>query len=94
MKSSKLLWGLVLLNVLLVIVLMMQLGGENVARAQEAQQPRGDYLLIPADVPGVTNGVIYMLDTRNGVLGGWIYEQGPRKLSPIPPIDVARLYSR
>ncbi|MGE5612340.1 MAG: hypothetical protein ACM359_24040 [Bacillota bacterium] len=93
MKRSKVLWALALLNVVLVVVLMIQLGGENVARAQEAR-PRGEFVLIPADIPGVNNGVIYMLDTRNGVLGGWIYEQNQRRLVPIPPIDVARLYSR
>jgi hypothetical protein len=42
---------------------------------------------------GVSNGVVYMLDTRNGVLGGWIYDQNQKRLVPIPPIDVARLYS-
>ena len=66
MSRSRLLWTLAVLNAVLVTALCWKLGGENRAYAQRAG--RGDYVMLPGKVTTAPNGVIYMVDTRNGLL--------------------------
>ncbi len=89
MKRSKTIWALAFLNAVLVIVLMFKIGGEPTARAQP--RARGDLIMIPTDMPGVANGVMFLLDTQNGILGAIYYDQNQRALNVTQPIDVARL---
>ena len=91
MRRSKLLWGLALLNAILVSVLMWKIGGENVASAQA--RGRGEYIMIPADIPQAPNGVMFVLDTREGVLGAFYYDQNQKQLNVAQPIQVSRLFS-
>jgi len=91
MRHSKLLWGLAFLNAVLVMVLMWKVGGENTAVAQV--RGRSDIIIIPTDMPGATNGVMFMLDTQNGILGAVFYDQNQRALNVTQPIDVGRLFA-
>jgi len=91
MKRSKVLWGLVGLNVFLVIVLALKLGvaerpayGNNLAG--------GDYLMVPARVTGFNNGVVFMLDTNDGVLSAFSYDNNRKQLSAMEPIPLTRLF--
>lgn len=87
MKRRTLLWGLAAVNALLLVVLMWKLGVDNPAQAQA--MPRGNFIMVPADVPGATAGVIYIVDTSNGILGGFYLTQ--RGLEVMPPLPFARL---
>lgn len=89
MKGSRLLWALVVLNVVLLIGVGMNFRWSSVAHAQ--RMARGDYLMIPANIPGNANGVMYMVDTRNGLLSGFYYDNDDKVLIPIPPLNLTRL---
>jgi hypothetical protein len=91
MKRSKVLWALAGLNAMLVVVLMWRLGGENPARAQAAQA-RSDYLMVPARVSGANNGVVYMIDTRNGLLSAFFYDNNRKELNVMDPINLGRIF--
>lgn len=88
--KTKVLWALIALNLTLFIALVGRVGGENEAIAQ-ARRP-SNYLMIPADISGGSNGVIYLLDTTTGVLGGMSYDDAAKQLSSMPPIDLNRVF--
>ena len=90
MQRHKGLWALAGLNAFLAVVLLWKLGGDNSARAQAAQA-RSDYIMAPARVSGATNGVVYMLDTRNGVLSAFIFDSSRKELNVMEPIPLARV---
>ena len=90
MKRRTVLWALAALNAALLVALMWKLGAENVAHAQRGG--RGDYLMIPAKVSGASNGVIYMVDTRNGLLGAFVYDNNKHDLLTMDPINLNRVF--
>jgi hypothetical protein len=92
MKRRTMLWMLAALNVVLATALVWKLGGEPSAQAQ-MRGPRGDYVMIPAKMQGANNGVVYMIDTRNGLLSAFIYDNSAKELVSMPPIDLARFMS-
>lgn len=89
MKKRTMLWMLAALNAGLAMALLFKLGGEPVAAAQV--RARGDYVMVPARVSGVSNGVVYMVDTRNGLLSAFTYDHGAKDLQSMPPIDLNRV---
>lgn len=91
MRRSRLLWTLAFVNAVLVMVLMWKAGGDNPAAAQ-VRPGRGEYIMIPADIPQAPNGVMFVLDTRTGILGAFYYDQNQKVLNTAQPIDVARLF--
>ena len=91
MKRSKVLWGLVGLNVFLVIVLSLKLGvAERPAHAN--MLAGGDYIMAPARVTGFNNGVIFLLDTNDGILSAFSYDNNRRELNAMDPIPLERLF--
>jgi hypothetical protein len=90
MKRRHVLWSLAVLNALLLVVLIWKFTPENEARAQAAG--RGDYVMFPARVAGYPNGVIYMIDTRDGLLSGFSYDSRAKDLDAMEPINLRRLF--
>lgn len=91
MKRRTMLWTLVALNVVLATALAWKLGGEPTAHAQA--RARGDYVMVPGRVEGATSGVVYVVDTRNGLLSAFMYDRSGRELNTMQPIDLARFMS-
>ena len=92
MKRSKVLWGLVVLNVFLVIVLSLKLGlAEKPARANNALAA-GEYIMAPARVQGFNNGLVFVLDTNNGVLSAFSYDHNRKTLNIMDPIPLGRFF--
>ncbi len=91
MKYGKLIWALAALNAALLLALVWKLGGETPAHAQLARS-RGEMVMIPADVPIMQNGVVYILDAQNGVLSGFSFDQNARALTVMQPLDLNRLF--
>jgi hypothetical protein len=92
MKRSKVLWGLLGLNVFLVIVLSLKLGvAERPAHAGNALAG-GDYIMAPARVTGFNNGVIFVLDTNDGILSAFSYDNNRKELNTMDPIPLTRLF--
>lgn len=91
MKRVQALWLLAAINVLLLAALCFKYNlAETPAHAQRAIGRGGDYVLLPAKNNVNPNGVVYMLDTRNARLSGFIYDG--RGAQPMPPIDLARVF--
>src|SRR4051812_42393456 len=49
-------------------------GGAAGAGAAGASRRPGDYLMIPGEVPGGTQSLVYIVDTTNGWLGAIAYD--------------------
>jgi hypothetical protein len=91
MKRSKVLWGLVGLNVFLGIVLSLKLGAADKPAYGNALAG-GDYVMVPARITGFNNGVVFMLDTSNGVLSAFSYDHNRKELNAMDPIPLGRLF--
>src|SRR4030095_12600414 len=92
MKRSKVLWGLVALNVFLAVVLLFKrVAAERPAHANNALAG-GDYIMAPARITGFNNGVVFMLDTNNGVLSAFTYDNNRKQLDTMDPIPLTRLF--
>ena len=88
--KSKLLWGLIGLNAILVFML----AGDFRASPAEAQVHRpADYVMIPCQFQdGVSEGVC-IVDATNGLIGAMTYDQGNRILSVQPPVNLTNIFS-
>jgi hypothetical protein len=91
MKRGKVLWGLVAINVFLVIVLSLKLGiGERPAHANALAG--NDYIMAPARITGFNNGIVFVLDTNEGVLSAFSYDNNRKQLNTMDPIPLDRLF--
>ncbi len=90
MKNA-VLWGLVLLNALLLAAFVGRISGSDAAMAQ-SRRPN-DYLLIPANIAEEgSSAVVYMLDSTNGILGGMVFDDSRRELNTMQPINIDRVF--
>ena len=89
MKKRTMLWMLAALNAVLATALVFKLGGEPTAQAQA--RARGDYVMVPGLVNGVSNGVVYVVDTRNGLLSAFTFDHNTKEMQAMPPIDLNRV---
>lgn len=94
-KASKVktavLGGLVVANALLVAVLLSRHAPENQARAAAANV--GDVLAVPGQLPGFTNGVVFLVDTRGHKLTAITVNShtAPAKVDAMRPVDLDKL---
>jgi hypothetical protein len=89
MKST-VLWGLAVLNVLLVALFIARMTKDNAAMAQ-ARRP-GEYIMIPGEVTGGAAEVVYVIDTGSGQLGAISYDDARRRLDAMTPVDLTRVF--
>jgi hypothetical protein len=89
MKST-LLWALVILNAVLLCTLLGRVSHDNVAQAADSRR-MGDYLVISGDVNGTANGLVYVLDTSNELLGAMAYDDTRNVIDVMPTIDLRRI---
>ncbi|HEV2293814.1 MAG TPA: hypothetical protein VGR35_08150 [Tepidisphaeraceae bacterium] len=89
--KTVILWGLVVLNVLLLAAFVGRLSGSDAAMAQA--RGRSDYLLIPASIAeDASSAVVYMLDTDNNILGGMTFDDSRKELLTMQPLDIERIF--
>jgi len=102
MKST-LLWALVALNAVLLLSFLDRVSKDNTAAAQPAggngaanmpggSRRPGDYLMIPGEVTGGPTGLVYIIDTSNGLLGAMTYDDSSQKLFAMPFIDLQKQF--
>ena len=88
--KSRIVWGLVALNVMLAAVLVARWLKPQTVMAQAAARP-GDYIMVPAEVVGGSSTLIFVVDTSNNQLSGLAYDQN--QLVALPPIDLTRVFN-
>jgi hypothetical protein len=95
MKST-MLWALVALNVLLLAGFVSRFIPGNAAVAAQAARRPGEYAMIPGEITGGTAGVVYIVDTTNGLLTAASYDQtaGGGKLVSQAQINLTELFAR
>src|ERR1700676_3994844 len=86
--KSLLFWGLACLNVFLLVVVVNRYSKPNAAMAQGLAP--GDYLTAPGTITGQSDGVVFVLDTRNGLMPAMQYDSGKQTFGSLPSIDVNR----
>ena len=89
--KSKILWALAGLNLGLALMLVFGSVAENQAMAQSRVMRPADYILVPGDVPGADAGVVYIIDSSNGMLGAMTYNSKDN-LDIMQPVNIARLF--
>lgn len=92
MKST-VLWTLVLLNAVLVGTFVFRLFPDNAAHAQAVKAARpGDYILIPGQLAGGSNAIVYVLDTTTGALSAMSFDEPRNEIRMMSPLDLARVF--
>jgi hypothetical protein len=91
--KRKILWGLIGLNVVLLVCLTGRLTNPEAAWGQ----PRGalrpsDYVMVPGEVIGGTSEVVYIVDTSNGYLGAMTYDDTHGQLLTMAPLDLSTIF--
>ncbi len=93
--KSVLLWTLVVVNALLLLGFIGRVQQDNSAIAQPAAARRpGDYLMIPGEVIGGINGLVYVLDTVNGQLSAMTWDDSQKRLAHMRPIDLGAVFQQ
>ncbi len=90
-------WSLVGSNALLAMTFLSRFTHDNsaIAKAQEAMPRRtGDYLMIPGEVTGGSSGVVYIVDTTNGLLSAISYDENTHRLVSMPKVDMLTVFSQ
>jgi hypothetical protein len=93
MKST-VLWALIILNAALLVSFVWRVMPENAAVAQQrgaaAPARAGDYLIIPAEISGGSNGVLVVLDQTNGQLSAAAWDDANRRPDFMGKVDLRR----
>lgn len=68
---------------------------QNQNPAQNRTPRPGDYLMIPGEVTGGSSSVVYVIDTTNGWLGAFAYDDAVKRVEAMPNrIDLAQIFSQ
>jgi hypothetical protein len=89
MVQSKIIWGLVWINVALLLGLTLKMTSPT-ASAQ-AHRP-SDYLMIPGEVVGGSFAVIYIVDTNQGRLSAVSFDDTSGRIGAMPPLDLNQIF--
>jgi sugar lactone lactonase YvrE len=85
--KRRIFWALVGLNVLLLGAMLLRS-----KPAAAAPRVRADYIMIPGSVAGSPNDVVYVIDTDNGKLSALVYDDGTKRVTSMPPIDLGAAF--
>ncbi len=92
MKRSNVFWALVAANVLLAVAFVWRMIPDTAAVAQVHRA--GDYIMMPANMSGVNNGVVFIVDTSNGLLAAAVYDENGKSIArAMLPMDLNRVFS-
>ena len=85
------LWTLLGVNLILTVALAGNLVRANPARAQvQEATSRDDYLMMPGEINGGTNAIVYVLDETTHQLSSMSYDDSMRRLTTMAPRDINR----
>jgi hypothetical protein len=95
MKST-VMWALIFLNAILMGAFYSRIAKPNTAYGQVTpanQRPPGDYLMIAGEVNGANSGVVYVVDTTNGLLGAMSYDDSHKSIDVMPVVDMNQAFN-
>jgi hypothetical protein len=92
MKSATV-WILAAVNALLLVTFVSRHMGDNNAMAQVTRRPP-EYVMIPGEISGVSSEVIFVVDTANGELGGFSYDNNTLRLDAMSTVDIGRIFEQ
>lgn len=90
MKST-VIWALTALNMLLAALFVVRMTSDTTAMAQGGRP--GDYLMVPGEVLGGNNAVVYVVDQNSHELSAMSYDDSNKKLVTMPPLNLDRYLS-
>lgn len=96
MKST-ILWTLIITNAMLVGAFYSRFARPNTASAQitpPAQRRPGDFLMISGEINAGNSGIVYIVDTTNGLLGAMTYDDSLRRIDVMPVIDINQAFNQ
>ena len=88
--KTRLIWCLIGVNIALAVTLLPSLLREKTA---VAKIPRpSDYLMIPGQITGADRGVVYIIDTTQGMMSAVAFEDSSGRIEVMPPTDLVRVF--
>jgi hypothetical protein len=84
------LWSLILMNAALLAVFASRMTKSNTVQAQAGAGRPGDYLMIPGQIVGGVNDVVYVIDQNSHQLGAISYDDASRTVQLYAPRDMDR----
>jgi len=92
MNKSRTVWGLIAVNVILLLLLVSRRTADQPAFAQYGARP-GDYLMIPGNVVGGSNAVVYVVDQTSHQLAAMSYDDSMGTLVMMPALNLDRVFA-
>ncbi len=84
------LWSLIVMNACLLGVFVSRMTKDNTVQAQAAAGRPGDYLMIPGQITGGVNDVVYVIDQNSHQLSAMSYDDSSHKVMTYTPRDLDR----
>ena len=81
-------WTLITVNAILLLSFGYKMTKSNTAMAQVNRH--GDYLMVPGEVIGGNNAVVYVVDQNTHQLSAMSFDDPSKTLSPMSPRDMER----
>ncbi len=88
--KTRVLYSLIALNILLLAALIAQIVKPNAALAAPGRRP--NYIMIPGEISGSSNGIVYIIDTENRRLSARSLDSTGRNFSDMAPISLDRIF--
>src|SRR5262245_44512020 len=83
MKSA-VLCALIVLNAVLLLSFWNRVMGDNTAMAQAPRARPGDYLMIPTEIQGSTNGVVMVVNQTDSTMSAFSYDDANNRFDSMP----------
>jgi hypothetical protein len=91
--KATLFWALAALNAALLLMLVLRAAAPQPALAQQAAARPGDYLMVPGEVVGGSDAVVYILSQSSRQLSAMVYDDSTHTIKSMPPINLDRVLS-
>lgn len=80
-------------NAALAGLLIFNAMSDNTATAQTQSRLPSEYLMIPGEVSGSPQSIIYVIDTTNDQLSALTFDSAGNEVRTMRPIDLGRAFS-
>jgi hypothetical protein len=80
------------LNAVLLFLFIGQSAKPNFAHAADNHRP-SDYLMIPCDLQTGTTEAVMVVDTSNGMLGAFAYDDTHKQIENMPSINLNQIFA-